>query len=301
MSTSQLALIYFVDESDHDRIRTILLKTMSNTTPDQQRAFFEAFGFLKLPGLLKRELKWIVPEFEAVFAESGIKEDGTKLTQVVPFIDRRPALSALLDHADIVAAVSNLIGADFNYMGSDGNLFAGDTTWHRDGFSPSNSFIKLALYLDPVTSATGCLRVIPGSHTDDSLNHLYDLILRDSDNVYGRPQSQLPAFAIESEPGDVLLFSHRLLHASFGGGSARRMFTLNLGRRAKTDTEIDDLIAYGDTQFCRCGLTTPYGDAMIGTASATRMVHLQQLPQYWQASVERHKARLGADSAIPVS
>jgi ectoine hydroxylase-related dioxygenase (phytanoyl-CoA dioxygenase family) len=199
-------------------------------------------------------------------------------------------LSALLDHPKILAAVTNLIGPDFNYMGSDGNFFSGDTTWHRDGFSPSNSYIKLALYLDPITSATGCLRVIPGSHTDCSLNNLDELILRDSDNVWGKPQRDLPATPIESEPGDVLLFNHRLLHASFGGGNARRMFTLNLGRRAKTEIEIADLIAYGVNQFYGNGLLTPYGEVMTSTAPPGRRHHLEQLPSYWESIVERHKA-----------
>ncbi len=264
---------------------------MSYPTPEQQRAFFEAFGFLKLPGLLADELATITAEFESVFSEFGINPDGTQCKSIVPFIDRRPALSALLDHPAILSAVSNLVGADFNYLGSDGNRFAGDTTWHRDGFTPSNSHIKLAIYLDHVTRETGCLRVIPGSHTNSSLDHFQDLTLRDSENVWGRPQRDLPATPIESEPGDVLLFNHRLLHASFGGKPDRRMFTMNLGRRAVTDLEIDDLVCYGDIQFCRCGLTTPYGTAMIEGASPSRAVHLEQLTKFWQASVERHKAR----------
>ncbi|MCF7689592.1 MAG: phytanoyl-CoA dioxygenase family protein [Cephaloticoccus sp.] len=264
---------------------------MSSPTPAQQRAFFEAFGFLKLPGLLKAEVATITAEFEAVFPQLGLKHDGTKRTMIVPFVDQRPGLCALLDHPGVLAAVGNVLGDDFNYMGSDGNYYSGETTWHRDSLTPSNSYIKLALYLDPVTRDSGCLRVVPGSHTDLGMKQWHDPTLRDAENQWGRHQRDLPAQALESEPGDVLLFNHRLLHASFGGGPARRMFTMNLGRRAKTATEIDDLIAYGDQHFYHYGLRTPYGQAMTENAPAARLVHLTQLPRFWDASVARSKAR----------
>ena len=265
---------------------------MSKPTPAQQRAFFESFGFLKLPGLLKPEIATIISEFEAVFPQLGLKHDGTKRTMIVPFVDQRPGLCALLNHPALNAAIGNLLGDDFNYMGSDGNYYCGESTWHRDSVTGSNSYIKAALYLDSVTKDTGCLRVIPGSHTDLGLRTWKDETLRDSENQWGLHQRDLPAQPLESEPGDVLIFNHRLLHASFGGGKARRMFTMNLGRRAKTATEIDDLIAYGDHHFYHYGLRTPYGKAMTDHASPARMRHLSQLPQFWDASVARNKARL---------
>lgn len=263
---------------------------MHRSTFEQQRSFFETFGFLKLPGLLTNDLSVITREFQEVFSQLGLRHDQTTRTSVVPFIDKRPALCALLDRDDILAAVGNLIGADFNYMGSDGNYYTGDTTWHRDGHMASNSFIKVALYLDRVTHDTGCLRVIPGSHTDAALQLWHDPVLRDSERVWSLDQRDLPSFSIESEPGDVLIFSHRLLHASFGGSTSRRMFTMNLGRRAHSEQEIDDLIEYGNMHFLRNGLNEPYGKEMAATASPQRMIHLSQFPMYWQASLDRHAA-----------
>ncbi|MGA7305961.1 MAG: phytanoyl-CoA dioxygenase family protein [Rhodothermales bacterium] len=268
---------------------------MHGSAFEQQRSFFETFGFLKLPGMLENDLSAITHEFEEVFAQQGLHHDGTTRTAVVPFIDTRPALCALLDRDDIIAAVSNLIGSDFNYMGSDGNYYAGDTTWHRDGHMASNSYIRVALYLDRVTHDTGCLRVMPGSHTDAGLELWHDPVLRDSERVWSLHQRDLPSYSIESEPGDVLIFSHRLLHASFGGGSSRRMFTMNLGRHAQTEQEIDDLIEYGSLHFVRNGIGQPYADQMIATASPQRRVHLSQFPMYWQASNDRHSARKRAE------
>ena len=264
---------------------------MSTPTLVQQRAFFEAFGFLKLPGLLKNEAEHIISEFTAVFDQRGLKHDGSSRTMMVPFVDQRPGLCALLDHPGVLEAVGNLIGPDFNYVSSDGNYYTGETTWHRDSNYQSNSYIKLALYLDPVTKDTGCLRVIPGSHLDAGIAMWNDETLRASEKNWGMHQRDLPAFPLESQPGDVLLFNHRTLHASFGGGSRRRMFTMNLGRRAKTSPEIDDLISYCDWHMYNHGARQPYGDTMLQTASPARKVHLSQPLEFWNASVEHNRLR----------
>ena len=94
---------------------------MSTPTLAQQRAFFETYGFLKLPGLLKPEITDIITEFEAVFPQLGIKHEGKQRTMIVGFVDQRAGLSRLLDHPGVLEAVGNLIGPDFNYLGSDGN------------------------------------------------------------------------------------------------------------------------------------------------------------------------------------
>ena len=73
---------------------------------------------------------------------------------------------ALLDDPRILAIAKTLLGDDFNYMGSDGNFYVGDTRWHSDGGHKLEDpmHIKIAFYLDPLTRDTGALRVIPGSH-----------------------------------------------------------------------------------------------------------------------------------------
>lgn len=263
---------------------------MSQPTLEQQRAFFETFGFLKLPGLVKPQLAQIIEDFEAVFPQLGIKHDGTKRTMIVPFVDQRAGLSALLDHPGVLEVVGNLLGPDFNYVSSDGNYYTGDTSWHRDSLYKTNSYIKIAFYLDKVTKDTGCLRVIPGSHRDEAQDTWDDEALRASAAVWGVEQRDLPAYALESEPGDMLVFNHRLRHASFGGSHQRRMFTMNLGRRAKTPEEIEDLISYVAWQWYGWA-KEPYGAAMLETATPARRVHLEQGPQYWEAGVARRKAQ----------
>jgi hypothetical protein len=264
---------------------------MAHPTPAQQRAFFETFGFLKLPGLVRDELPSILAEFEAVFPQLGIKHDGAKRTMIVPFVDQRAGLCALLDHAKLRAVIENLIGPGFNYLSSDGNYYTGDTAWHLDSDYASNAFIKMAFYLDPVTRDTGALRVIPGTHREESFRAWNDNELRAADDVYGCGQRDLPAVALETQPGDVLFFNHRLRHASFGGSARRRMFTLNLGRRAGTPQEIDDLVSYISWQILH-HTKEPYGETMLATAGPTRKVHFAQVFEHLEAGRERQRQRL---------
>ena len=136
--------------------------------------------------------------------------------------------------------------------------------------------IKVAFYLDSVGKDTGCLRVIPGAHRNPYHDQLWSLhlnvpsavseddsykfesvrpkllemweqatgdkegaerFLSDPDiNHFGLAPRDIPGFPIESEPGDVVFFSHQLWHASFGGRVGRRMFTLNF-RSAPADDD----------------------------------------------------------------
>ena len=63
----------------------------------------------------------------------------------------------------------------------------------------------------------------------------------------GVPGRDLPAVALASEPGDLLVFNHNLKHASFGGGRRRRMFTMNLCQHYPNEqlAELREMIAGG--------------------------------------------------------
>ena len=42
---------------------------------EQQKHFFDTFGFLHLPGVLREDIGWITDEFEAVFADRNASHD----------------------------------------------------------------------------------------------------------------------------------------------------------------------------------------------------------------------------------
>ncbi|HLK57073.1 MAG TPA: phytanoyl-CoA dioxygenase family protein [Chthonomonadaceae bacterium] len=243
----------------------------------QQCNFFETFGFLVLPGQLREEIGWITEEFTSIHANhQGPKHDGSKRTCIVPFIDQSARLSTLLDHPKLVETASSLLGEDFNYIGGDGNYYTGDTGWHSDGWHENGLYIKIALYLDPVTRDTGCLRVIPGSHVLGSPWVAQVRRVGRPEEHFGVHGRDIPAIPLESQPGDVVVFNHNLHHASFGGNSARRMFTLNLCRRAQEGAELQELKDYIGSHG-RFWIDHLHSDTMRGTASPDRLRHLEQV------------------------
>jgi hypothetical protein len=255
---------------------------MQNLVPltDQQVSFFEAFGYLGFPGLMADRVGEIIREFEAVWAEhggghNGRPHEGTARSCIAQFIDLNERLSSLIDDPRIRGIATSLLGEDFNYMGSDGNYYVGDSGWHSDGWHRELRHIKIAFYLDPLTRDTGCLRVIPGSHRPgEPYADMLQERVRKSEELWGVHGRDLPAVALETQPGDLVCFNHNTKHAAFGGGARRRMFTMNLSQRYP-EARLEELRQYmaGGARFW---VERAYGEAMIRTAGPERRRHLEQ-------------------------
>ena len=176
--------------------------------------------------------------------------------------------------------MSSILGSDYNYATSSGNYYVGDSMWHSDQHldTPFHS-VKVAFYLDPVTRDSGCLRLIPGSfnHGDafsDALHAVVPISAKNrSREVWGLHGSEVPAVAIESTPGDMVLFNHKTKHSAWGGGSKRRMFTYNFEERM-TGTQVPYLARTVADACARNGAI--YGEAMLRTAGPERRRHLEQ-------------------------
>ena len=213
-----------------------------------QSTFFDTFGYLYLPGLLADDIGWISDEFDAVWARRrDLHHDGLHRT-IYPdaFFNASPLLAQLIEHPLLSSISEELLGPGIAYYGGDGNYYAGDTRWHRDVFSIPDGeegksivrHIKIAFYLDPLTATTGALRVIPGSHhlTDSFAKELDALLLNRKADAGVLPQDA-PAVSLTTTPGDIVIFDHRMMHASFGGGPARRMFAMNLFEQCHTSRQ----------------------------------------------------------------
>ena len=237
--------------------------------------FFDTFGYLAFPGLFNDCIDKIIEEFEDIWVKSGRTHDKINRSALIQFPDQSKYLSSLLDDHRIHDIASSICGEDFNYFTGSGNYYVGDTSWHSDGYNqrPVKS-IKLAFYLDPVTKNSGALRVIPGSHRNiDSFGDLLESHL--TSDIFGMTGDQIPAVALESNPGDVLVFNHRIKHSSWGGSDARRMFTMNFTERYPNHliTDLKDFLS-GEARFF---LDRMHGTEMIKTATPERMHHLEQV------------------------
>jgi ectoine hydroxylase-related dioxygenase (phytanoyl-CoA dioxygenase family) len=144
----------------------------------------------------------------------------------------------------------------------------------------------MAFYLDPVTRDSGCLRVIPGSHKlhDKYADAVQDVFVSSRENMteeqFGISGSEVPAMALETVPGDLLMFNHRIKHSSWGGSDRRRMFTMNFQQRFREE-DLDEL-REDVGQRARFWVEQPYGELLVRTASPQRMAHLEQ----WLANAD---------------
>ena len=256
---------------------------------EQQLTFFNTFGFLKLPRLFADEADRIIAGFEQVWADQGgghseTPHDNQRRSALIQFIDRDEYLSSLIDDPRLDDVVSSLLGEDYNYTGSDGNFYVGDTRWHSDEYGREYVSLKLAFYLDKITRDTGCLRVIPGSHKygDAYANALEEVRLHGEYEVrdqrvrdlWGVDGIDVPAVALETEPGDVALFHQGIKHGSWGGSNRRRMFTICYEQRHREE-DLPDLRERMGLE-ARFWIERNYGETMVRTAGPKRMRHLEQ-------------------------
>lgn len=253
---------------------------------DQQQRFFDTFGFLRLPGLIADIIDDVIEDFEAIWAargggHNGQPHDGSARSTIFPFIDQHERLCTLLDDPRIHGIATSLLGEDFNYLGGDGNYYVGDTNWHPDGRHVELKFIKIAFYLDPVDATSGALRLIPGSHKigdrfGDSIKEaLAGMTGQEPVDAYGVTGDRVPAVAMESRPGDIVVFNHNMLHSSWGGGNRRRMFTMNLCEHA-AEHLVPELRSFinGHAAFW---VDSMIGPKMLETATPQRMRHFEQV------------------------
>ena len=135
----------------------------------------------------------------------------------------------LIDDDRIYLPIVQLLGPDPVLLGSDGTLFCGSKSWHPDG-SPRNEAecsyrrIKVAFYLDPLRRNSGSIRFLPGSHMQPFHDAIMPQMTQPDGNKspFGASLEELPAFALETDPGDVIFFDQNTWHASVGGEIGRR-------------------------------------------------------------------------------
>jgi len=200
---------------------------------EQQLIHFQTFGFVILRKLFSPdELKTINTEFASAM-EAELREtpfDGTRRHWLVTMGPQTPFLSSLLEDPRFCGVAEQLYGEDVLGIASDINRYVGNTNWHPDTVSVQHQYgVKFAYYLQQIGAESGAIRVIPGSHKQPLHNEL-----RQSLDKSGLSIPDVPAYACESEPGDVVAFDLRCWHASWGGSNDRHMCVMVYYNNPKT-------------------------------------------------------------------
>ena len=261
------------------------------TLSREQLNFFDTFGYLLIRQLFSpSEMEKIIEGFEWSIQNygGGKNHDGKNRTTFPGPIEHTPEMCTILDHPSILGLIGGILGEDFNYAGGDGNYYSGNTNWHPDGNWGQLFAAKTAFYLDSLTWDTGAVRLIPGSHRPDHFIRQEQIDVNNSLELFGILPTEFPgSIAVETDPGDIVIFNHDLYHASFGGDARRRMFTINCTRQAKTPEDLEMVYQHmkglmnlynEHSAVCFYFSMEPsvFYSTIIDTADKTRMVHLYQ-------------------------
>ncbi len=212
-------------------------------------AQFDALGFVVRRGALSAvEAASVVRELESVCAGFlGHAPGGGDVVWESPFVERSPALTDLVADDRIYLAVRDLLGDDVLWSGSEGmwgfDDRLADHDWHADGGwireQVASYRLKVMLYLEPLRRDTGALRIIPGSHRSllhESLLPFNDASLPGGSRRYfGQRGADVPAYAIETDPGDVVFFNNWLFHSVYGKVHPRRSIILKFVSMPRND------------------------------------------------------------------
>ncbi|MEM9254943.1 MAG: phytanoyl-CoA dioxygenase family protein [Pseudomonadota bacterium] len=203
----------------------------------QQKAFFDLFGFLYLPGLFVDKIEEISRHFDALFEDNP--EDviewvhefhDNRMRRFISAVTEKDAYIADLIRDQRIAEIAGcLLGKGYSFTGSDASIYDCGTRFHQDGHSVKDDSrnIKMALYLDPIDSASGAIRLIPGSHhRGDTFSGILNRDLFLGGDKLGLETEDVPATVLPSNPGDLVLWDYRILHATSYGGNQRRMLAL---------------------------------------------------------------------------
>ncbi len=221
----------------------------------QQVAHFETFGFLFLRWRFSpEEMVAITREADALWAEDRqARPDLGEHRIVAPFIEKRPLLSQLADDDRIYGPIEQLLGPGFIWSGSQGGKGSinakNEHGWHADRPGESEisyKRIKVMIYLEPTTKETGALRVIPGSHRmpfHKALEPLQRQHQKDGTtaDTFGVAGVDIPAFPLESNPGDLVFFHQGLYHAVYGSFGNRHYIGLRYAAKPTTTEYIASL------------------------------------------------------------
>lgn len=239
----------------NDRYNLYRINTRSHPTTfmlsDQQKAHFHALGFVIAPGVFTPEqINQYAHHFDSAMdqvqddpsaAGHRIFPDGHRV--IVPLIEADPYFYSLIDDPQIGGIADDLLGDDCIFTGiSDGQIHSGNTNWHRDGGLPRPAIhTKFTFYLDPVTAGKGRLSVIPGSHLWPlSWKQLAKHI---DDQPLGYPTADFPGrYDLDTRQGDLIVFSTRLWHASWGGGQSRRQIAWMMQTAISGQAQFDQLV-----------------------------------------------------------
>lgn len=210
---------------------------------DTQLASFAQDGFLilrsfapsalqhRLQAIAEQHLREAIPplEYEADLHYPGAPASrgalgGRTIRRLLQAQARDPAFTEWITHPELLRCLHQLLGeqlvmplAHHNCVMTKQPRFSSDTGWHQDirywSFERPE-LINIWLALGPERPENGGLRLIPGSHRLALEPYRFDAQSFFREDLAENQALLSQAVTVELNPGDVLLFHCRSLHAA---------------------------------------------------------------------------------------
>lgn len=218
-------------------------------TNDQIRQF-TLFGFVILKDVFtSSELHTLRAEFERAAKRNEAvagKFDGTATQTFSMLGEDTPFYSSLLEDPRFYGPAAQLFGEDVFGLEVNSYRYVSYTPWHFNdgspnihGYGPKYQFP----IFEPTSRDAGALRFIPGSHKDpwqSELTQWWPLSRASARSAEGMAfLDKVPCVVAEADPGDAVLFDMRLIHATWGGSSDRRMSCVTYYHYPETSQELE--------------------------------------------------------------
>jgi Phytanoyl-CoA dioxygenase (PhyH) len=216
---------------------------------DEQIDHYRTFGFVVLGGYLDaQETAALGSEMDRAHRDAfGARfderpDEGGMPGHYLPMMSgqRTPVSLGLVDDPRFLGAARRLIGAAVLPTYAEGILLFDQAGFHDDA-GPGVRAVKFVAYLEPLTAATGALRLLPGSHHREfsaSLVGWRERNRADDAEQLRRQVDGLPLYVAETRPGDVIAFDWHTWHASIRGRD-RRQWTVSYVRDPATAEEVE--------------------------------------------------------------
>jgi Phytanoyl-CoA dioxygenase (PhyH) len=195
----------------------------------QEVAHFTTFGFVVFRGLLSdSEIVQLREEVTATLASAygdRFADDSAEVAAEPAFdlptmtSDTPLAASLVADDPRFWQVSHHLMGGPTVPTNGEVTCFRANAKWHAD-LTKAVTGVKFMVYLDPCSAEAGQLQVIPGSHLGDTGSTYWTYLTQDPRRQgYANSSSEwpVPAYGIDTQPGDVIAFHANLMHSSVAG------------------------------------------------------------------------------------
>jgi len=174
--------------------------------------------------------------------ESKAADGGQTVRRLKQALSRDYAFIEWAQHPAILSRLRQLLGdqivcplAHHNCIMTKEPRFSSDTGWHQDlrywSFTRPD-LVSVWLALGPERKENGCLQLIPGSHRQSYPASSFDRALFFRSDLPENQEVLTNRVLAELNPGDVLFFHARTLHAATRNFSQQTKFSVVLTFRA---------------------------------------------------------------------